>query len=231
MAALVLVFSPGVPTVQSAPNTTINPLSGATTAFFLGDSLTVGADAFGSLRSKLLRLDHWQSVTLDARVGRTLKQGVPLLKERLRRFPATPVVFIALGTNDLLSIDVTKPALRTFPQKIIDQVMSTVGARPVIWTNVTYGAIHPDWIRRAKRFNQALVTATSRYPNLRIIDWASAISPSTNWYQYDGIHVSPTGYRFRATHLVTSIDRLWPTLTTTTSTSTTSTVATSTTGP
>lgn len=202
--------------------------NGQGTLLFVGDSLTVGSDAFGSLADKIRTTGTWTRVTMDARVGRTASMGAATLKSRLTRH--TTAVVVALGTNDMLS----KPE-SWYPAWVIDKVMAEAKGRPVLWFNLKYSATsRPDWRSRAARFNRALRLAQNKWPGLQVADWSTAFVPnSVSRFIADGIHLTVLGYRTRATYSLRQVklfgDIIVNASTTTSSTSTTTTSSTSTT--
>lgn len=192
---------------------------------FVGDSLTIGSDAFGSLASRIRATNVWTKVVIDAREGRTASLGASTVKARLT--PHTTAVVIALGTNDMLS----KPEA-WYPSLVIDKVMTQAKGRPVLWFNLKYSAgSRPDWRSRAARFNRALRTAQMKWPSLVVADWSSAFVPnSVSRFIADGIHLTVTGYRTRATYTLRQV-RLFGETVVNASTTTTTTMPTTTTTP
>jgi peptidoglycan/LPS O-acetylase OafA/YrhL len=104
---------------------------------------------------------------------------------------------LALGTND--SADVYVGSSVTLATRI-QRMMSTIGNQPVMWVNVkSLVSSGPYAEADLERWNQALLRACSRYPNMRIYDWASAVKD--RWFIPDGIHYYSPGYAARA-HLI-----------------------------
>jgi peptidoglycan/LPS O-acetylase OafA/YrhL len=104
---------------------------------------------------------------------------------------------IALGTNDTADIYVgSSVSLSTR----INRMMSVIGDQPVMWVNVkSLVASGPYAESNMLLWNQALTQACSRYPNLRVFDWASLVQDQ--WFIPDGIHYTSPGYAARA-HLI-----------------------------
>lgn len=207
--------------VQATPNAPGIGLNGQGTLLVVGDSLTVGADAFGSLGIKLQALGTWNKALVDARVGRTANAGSVVLEKRVTR--ATTAIVIALGTNDMISK--TQPS---YPKWVIDRVMSKSKGRPVLWVNLEFAdKTRPDLEIRARRFNKELRRAANRWPNLFISDWNSAFVPNkSSRFIADGVHLTVAGYRTRTKYLVPNVlsfGSLIVNASTTTSTTTTST--------
>ncbi len=197
-------------------------LNGQGTVLFVGDSLTVGSDAFGSLATRTRNTGIWTRVTMDARVGRTARSGASTVATKLTR--STTAVVIALGTNDMLSK--SEP---WYPSWVIDKVMNETDGRPVLWFTLEYSATsRPDWRSRASRFNRSLKSAQSRWPQLSIADWNKFFVPNrVSRFIADGVHLTVAGYRTRATFSLRQIELFGEAIvnaTTTTTTTTTTTV-------
>jgi hypothetical protein len=104
---------------------------------------------------------------------------------------------IALGTNDTADIYVgSSISLATR----IRRMMSVIGDQPVMWVNAkTLVSSGPYAESNMQLFNQALVQACPRYPNMRVYDWASVAK--NRWFIPDGIHYYSPGYAARS-HLI-----------------------------
>ena len=76
-------------------------LNGQGTLLVVGDSLTVGTEAFGSLSKKTGALGIWTNVVVDAKVGRKASLGATVIEKGLTS--STTALVIALGTNDMIS--------------------------------------------------------------------------------------------------------------------------------
>jgi lysophospholipase L1-like esterase len=187
--------------------------------YIIGDSLTVGPELFASLSRRVTRTKKWHSALVNAKVGRTIPQGVAVLKKA--RFRNPTAIVVALGTNDVLS---RREA--SYPAKAIDDFMKAAQGKPVLWLNLEFSPTRPDWRSRGARFNKELRKATTRWPNLEIADWDKFfVSSGASRFIQDGIHLTVTGYRTRATFMVSQFsawaDRLWKQFTTTTTSTTT----------
>ena len=238
--------SPSVAVGRSAPHGLTKPravniprtvnIHGQGTLLIIGDSLTVGSNAFGALATKARRLTYdgipmWNKVVLDAKVGRTVPQGIKVLNTRLQKIDDVTAIVIALGTNDMISRRDS-----SYPARIIDEMMLNTGDIPVMWTNLEYSPTgRGDWRFRGRRFNRALTAAAREWPTLIVSDWATAFTPKgASRFIADGVHLTATGYRTRASHTLSQLRQfgtslILATTTTTSSTTTSTTVAESTT--
>lgn len=184
--------------VPSTPVTMIPAKPGA--LFILGDSLCLGAEIFGKLSTTVKATYKWSAVISDCKLGRRALDGLSILTKTLDARSDYSGVVVALGTNDLLS-----RREKAYPAWIIEQMLSRAKGKPVLWVEVQYGGVHPDYVGRARRFNSALVDAAKKYPNLSIAPWFAAYPSKTRSWERDGIHPTVSGYRTRATFLAKEI--------------------------
>ena len=193
-------------------------LNGQGSVLIIGDSLTVGTEAFGNLSARVNALGTWTNVVMDAKVGRKASLGAGVIDKKLS--VATTALVIALGTNDMIS--------RTeswYPQYVIDLVMTQTRGLPVLWVNTEFSALgRRDWVSRSVRFNKALKKAQLRWPQLRIADWNSSFTPkSSSRFIADGVHLTVSGYKTRASFMVNALDTYGTQLVNATTTTTSST--------
>jgi hypothetical protein len=57
-------------------------------------------------------------------------------------------------------------------------------------------------------WNQALVRACAKYPNMRVYDWAAAAKPK--WFISDGIHYTSPGYAARSRLIARALAAAFP---------------------
>lgn len=174
--------------------------NGQGTLLVVGDSLTVGTEAFGSLMAKVSALGTWVNVVMDAQVRRKASVGAITITKAMTA--DTTALVVALGTNDMIS-----KSESWYPRWVIDTVMLTARGIPVLWVNLKFSQTgRSDWRARGIRFNRQLREATSRYPNLTIADWNSAFTPtSASRFVADGVHLTVSGYRTRSKFLLSTI--------------------------
>ena len=203
--------------------------NGQGTLYVVGDSLTVGTEAFGSLSTKVNDLGTWTDVVMDAKVGRKASLGASVIRKGISS--STTALVIALGTNDMIS----KPET-WYPRWVIDIVMQNTRGLPVLWVNLEFSQTgRSDWRARGVRFNKELRLAKLRYPNLAIADWNTAFTPkSKSRFINDGVHLTVSGYKTRSSFMVPAIYSFGSAIvnaSTTTSTSTTTIPSSTTTSP
>jgi peptidoglycan/LPS O-acetylase OafA/YrhL len=119
------------------------------------------------------------------------------LAEDLRRSGYRGCWVLALGTNDAADVSVGSNISLSAR---INRMMAVVGTQPVMWVNVkSLVGSGPYAEANMRRWDEALVGACARYPNMRVFDWASVAKNS--WFIPDGIHYYSPGYAARA-HLI-----------------------------
>ncbi len=106
---------------------------------------------------------------------------------------------LALGTNDTADVFVGSNvglAAR------ITRMMTLIGNEPVMWVNVVSLLSSGPYSEHDMRlWDQALLRACPRYPNMRVYNWAAVAKRA--WFISDGIHYTSAGYAQRA-HLIAS---------------------------
>ena len=100
----------------------------------------------------------------------------------------------AMGTNDTANqfVGGVVPL-----DERIDRVMDEIQGQPAMWLTVRTLLSSGPWAEaEMRKWNDALLQACRKYPNMRVYDWASQVRDS--WYISDGIHFTSQGYRERA---------------------------------
>lgn len=156
-------------------------------AFVVGDSLTVGCQAV--LKTELSR--SIRSVAVDSRVGRATGEGIAHLRSQASK--RADIWVVALGTNDAPSARVMRSNVRT--------VLRMAGRRQVIWLTVVrpggYSAVNQE-LRRLDR----------DYERLTVLDWASYVHKHHSLLVNDGVHLTSTGYRIRASQISRTVKHI-----------------------
>lgn len=197
------------------------------TLLVVGDSLTEGANLLGGLGSLLKTRSPWTTMVMDHRRGRRVSDAVTVVRSHLARNKRITAVVVALGTNDMLS-----HGEASYPKAVISSLMSETRGLPVLWVNIAFdGRVRPLQRTRAANFNRALFAARSTWPTLRVADWSGTFVPrGASRYIADGIHLTTSGYRTRASWTMSRIIEFagWTSDRTSTTSSTTSTSSTTT---
>jgi hypothetical protein len=112
----------------------------------------------------------------------------------------------ALGTNDAANISIGSSMDATAR---IDEMMAVADGEPVMWVNVMTTLEDGAWSNANEQaWNQALVQALHRYPNMRIFDWAAVAKP--DWFLPDGVHYNSLGCVMRARLIPGALARAFP---------------------
>jgi peptidoglycan/LPS O-acetylase OafA/YrhL/lysophospholipase L1-like esterase len=113
---------------------------------------------------------------------------------------------LALGTND--TADVYVGGVVGLGARIA-QMMSVLGNQPVMWVNViSLLSGGPYSETDMQEWNQALLHACARYPNMRVYDWAAVAKP--RWFISDGIHYTSAGYAARSRLIARALAEAFP---------------------
>ncbi|MFM8531774.1 MAG: GDSL-type esterase/lipase family protein [Ilumatobacteraceae bacterium] len=173
-------------------------------ALFIGDSTTSGyrSNLVLQLRDTTLGpyrfdLGPVRSMTKSTRV---MYSGVEAVRRaRAAGFEPKVVVF-GVGANDL-RYGIRTPELA---RQAFDPLVGEAGP------DVTVGILNlysPRATRssRIAAFNRYLEEATTRWPNLVIVDWASLARRNRRWHKADGVHYNMSGARHRNTFMIQSL--------------------------
>jgi peptidoglycan/LPS O-acetylase OafA/YrhL len=111
----------------------------------------------------------------------------------------------ALGTNDPANTGGNASMLSAR----IDNMMAQIGHAPALWmTTKTLKDKGPYQNAHMESWNQALVKACARHPNMRVYDWASEVK--NEWFNPDGIHFNSAGCKERAARIARALARAFP---------------------
>jgi peptidoglycan/LPS O-acetylase OafA/YrhL/lysophospholipase L1-like esterase len=117
---------------------------------------------------------------------------------------------LALGTND--TADVYVGGVVGVSARIA-QMMSVIGNQPVMWVDVkSLLSGGPYSETDMQEWNQALLRACARYPNMRVYDWAAVARP--RWFINDGIHYTSAGYAARSRLIARALAEAFPAVST-----------------
>jgi hypothetical protein len=207
-----------VTTAPAPPPTTPVTTSSCHAVVHIGDSTSEGLTSADYLPDPAQRIDAQY-----ARVGATSFDpeisGARSVVERYKNEPNADDVakrlvgqgyqgcwVLALGTNE--AADVAVGSSISLSDRV-DRMMADVGNMPVMWVNVKslvgsgpYAESHmADW-------DNALVNACAKYPNMRVFDWASVVNDS--WFISDGIHFTTPGYAARSQLIADALAKAFP---------------------
>jgi peptidoglycan/LPS O-acetylase OafA/YrhL len=113
---------------------------------------------------------------------------------------------IALGTNDTADVAVgSNVGLMTR----IGRMMRAAHGEPVMWVNLrSLLATGPYSEANMVTWDNTLLRACARYPNMRVFNWAAYAK--TKWYISDGVHFTSAGYAVRGRMIAQALARAFP---------------------
>jgi peptidoglycan/LPS O-acetylase OafA/YrhL len=113
---------------------------------------------------------------------------------------------LALGTNDAADIYVGSNVGRAAR---IKRMMSLIGEEPVMWVNVkSLLSSGPYAEQNMRLWDEALLQACNRYPNMRVFNWAAVAKNA--WFINDGIHYNTPGYAARSRLIAQALAHAFP---------------------
>ncbi|HEX4668497.1 MAG TPA: acyltransferase family protein [Solirubrobacterales bacterium] len=114
---------------------------------------------------------------------------------------------LALGTNEAANVFVGSAVGE---MERIEIMMDTIGDEPVMWVNVRslVEAGDPYAAENMEKWDEELLVACRRYPNMRVYDWASDVKDA--WFIEDGIHFTSPGYAARSELIAHALAHAFP---------------------
>jgi len=184
----------------------------------IGDSTSVDLISPDSIPNANLRLGARYAavgvrhVKIDASGGRSIVEELP---GQINGYQVASIwrdrgyrgcwVF-ALGTNDSANV---AAGSSVGMMARIDQMMQVAHGEPVLWVNARTLLSSGPWANaNEQKWDQALVRALAKYPNMRIFDWSAVARP--NWFLSDGIHYNSAGCVLRAKAIADGLARAFP---------------------
>jgi hypothetical protein len=112
----------------------------------------------------------------------------------------------ALGTNDTANVSAGSSVGM---MARVQEMMSVAHGEPVMWVNTVTQLDSGAWSEANEQaWDNTLVSALAKYPNMRIFNWASVAQPG--WFLPDGIHYNPVGCAARAQAIADALARAFP---------------------
>ena len=208
----------GRPVAATARNQAPSLRTSCRSVVHIGDSTSDGLDSSDYLPDPRLRITEQYAMIGATRTIMEVSGGRSIVETLLGQPNAYTVAqqlirggyhgcwVLALGTNDTADLYVGSNvglAAR------IQRMMSAIGDQPVMWVNVkSLLASGPYSEQNMQRWNQALLRACPRYPNMRVFDWAAYARPA--WFIPDGIHYTTPGYAARSHLIATALAQAFP---------------------
>jgi peptidoglycan/LPS O-acetylase OafA/YrhL len=114
---------------------------------------------------------------------------------------------LALGTNEAANVFVGSAVGE---MERIEIMMNTIGDEPVMWVNVRSLVEEGDpyAAKNMEKWDEELLVACHRYPNMRVYDWASDVKDA--WFIDDGIHFTSPGYAARSELIAHALAHAFP---------------------
>jgi len=113
---------------------------------------------------------------------------------------------LALGVTDAANVAAGSAVLY---DERIDRMMAVIGDDPVLWLTVKTLASESAWSGpNMPPWNEALLAAQARYPNIALYDWAAIVDDE--WFDPDGIHYTSAGNIERARSIADALVTAYP---------------------
>ena len=212
------------PVTATAPLATSKPLPPPThtacrSVVYIGDSTSDGEASPEYVPNAKLREPAQlakvgvRSTHMEVSGARSIHEiyrGIPNAAMVARRYAASGYRgcwILALGTNEAADV----AAGSTFGLHTrIATMMSIIGNHPVLWINAITLPNAPQYYGNAgmQRWNADLLSACSKFPTMRVFDWAAHAKRS--WFIPDGIHYTPTGYIARTRLIAQALVQAFP---------------------
>jgi hypothetical protein len=194
------------------------PRSSCRSVVHIGDSTSDGLNSPNYLPNRALRLSTQygdvgvRQVTWEISGGRSIVEtlqgqaNAATVAQRLIRHGYHGCWVLALGTNDTADVFVGS---NVGVAQRIQRMMAVIGHQPVMWINVV-SLLHsgPYSEHDMRMWDQALLRACPRYPNMRVYDWASVAQ--RRWFISDGIHYTSPGYAVRSHDIAQALAQAFP---------------------
>ncbi|HEX9033785.1 MAG TPA: hypothetical protein VF834_18250 [Streptosporangiaceae bacterium] len=184
----------------------------------IGDSTSVDLISSAFLPDKAQQLPaRYASVgvrhlRIDASGGRSIVEALPgqvngynvASAWRSRGYHGCWV--FALGTNDTANVAAGSSVAM---MARIEKMMSVAHGQPVMWVNTRTLLSSGPWAgANERRWDNTLVRALHKYPNMRIFNWSAVAQPG--WFLPDGIHYNSLGCAMRASAIADALARAFP---------------------
>ena len=208
----------GAPATE-APASTVTPTTtSCTSVVHIGDSTSVGLISEDFINDPANRIDaQYRRVGVtDPRMeisgARSIVETVGdqlNAKEAAEAIKATGYEgcwVLAMGTTDTANVAVGSPTSLT---ERIDRMLSVIGDDPIMWVTAKTLDVDGAWSNtNMQAWNQTLAEAQTRYPNIKIYDWAAVAQD--DWFQTDNIHYTSAGYTERARLIADALVTAYP---------------------
>jgi len=114
-------------------------------------------------------------LVLEATVGFQMVDAPDLVRRMADEGRLGDVVVLHLGANG------------PFPDETLDEIVATVGRRPLLLVNVK---VPRRW---EAEVNDRIAAAAERHPNVEVLDWRTVSESEDGLLWHDGHHLTPAG--------------------------------------
>jgi peptidoglycan/LPS O-acetylase OafA/YrhL len=185
----------------------------------IGDSTSEGLDSAEYLPDPKERIEN-RYAEVGVKETHMEVQGARSIEERFEDQPNAQEVaeawkaegykgcwVLAMGTNE--AADVAAGSSVGLEERI-EKMMNIIGDEPVLWVNVKTLPDATEFYaeKGMKEWDEELVKACSRYPTMRIYNWAADVKDA--WFINDGIHFTSPGYAARAELIAQALAHAFP---------------------
>jgi hypothetical protein len=153
--------------VEQIDSTSVTPAKTNDGIWLTGDSVILGI--------KTLLAEKYPVSLVNAHVGRQAPELLDAIVHDKVGAPTGPVV-LNMGNNNALT-----------EQQVVSICEALKNSKKVILVNT---AVPRPW---REGNNQLLAQVSSRYPNIRIVNWAAISEGHPEYFAPDGVHLVPTG--------------------------------------
>jgi peptidoglycan/LPS O-acetylase OafA/YrhL len=206
------------PSASAGPGVAATPRTSCRSVVHIGDSTSDGLVSAAYLPDPRQRITAQYAMMGVARSimeisgGRSVVEMLPgqpnagTVARQLVRGGYHGCWVLALGTNDTADVYVGSTVSMAAR---IREMMSVIGTEPVLWVNVrSLLSGGPYSEHDMQLWNQALLRACPRYPNMKVLNWAAFARPG--WFISDGIHFTSAGYAVRSHVIATALAEAFP---------------------
>jgi peptidoglycan/LPS O-acetylase OafA/YrhL len=200
------------------PGTPVSNRTGCRSVVYIGDSTSEGENSTDYIPNARQRLPA-QLADVGVKTTYDETSGARSIVETFEGKPNAATVaqdhlsagfngcwIFALGTNDVDNVHTGSTV--AYPERI-SRMMALIGQQPAIWIDVvTLLGSGPYSESNMQQWNDALLAACKRYPNMRVFDWAA--HAKRKWFIPDGIHYYSPGYVARSHDIARGLAHAFP---------------------
>jgi hypothetical protein len=116
-----------------------------------------------------------------------------------------------LGVNDIQQAGTaTTIGYASYGQKIDYFMKSMPKGKPVLWINLPCKIEPPKYLHGCSVVNGALNSATKRWPNLKVFNWAAVANQHAEYIVKNDVHYTPAGRKAISEFIAQKLDAKFP---------------------